>query len=475
MKKYGYFLAAFVFLAAMLTACGQEKAEEVTEKSKEVRQITLWHYFNDSQSEMLNTLIKEYNQTEGAKKQVEIVAVGQGGVNDLAAKISVILNDSTNQVDSPNLVYSYRDTIMEIIARHPDALADYSDYFTKEELEQYQENYLAEGRFEDKQYIVPMAKSTELLFMNQVEFDRFLAANPDYSAADLKTWESLAGISEAYYKWTDSLTPETPGDGKAFFGMDNFANYFIAQNNAFGSSIYEEDKNGNIAYDLNEEYITRMFLEVYIPYTKGWYLGTESRRSDDLRQMKLACYVGSLSSTLYFPETTYDEEGNGEDITLGVYSYPHFDGEDKVAIQQGAGIAMVDKTEEENKLCVEFLKWLSFDKGMVYASMLSYMPAVEKNWDAEDLSYVENENVRKGIEAGMEQSRDYRTVWGLSFPGALDIRMNLDTYFASCIESGRKEYLEYEAQGMTEEEIEQYMDYEKRGKEFYQNVTAIFQ
>ena len=52
----------------------------------------------------------------------------------------------------------------------------------------------------------------------------------DATGASLDELSTLEGVTETakrYYEWTDSLTPDVPDDGKAFYGRDSMSNYFI--------------------------------------------------------------------------------------------------------------------------------------------------------------------------------------------------------------------------------------------------------
>ena len=61
--------------------------------------------------------------------------------------------------------------------------------------------------------------------INKTDWDKFAKAT-GADISDLKTLEGLTATAKAYYEWTDSQTPKA-GDGKAFFGRDAMANYFI--------------------------------------------------------------------------------------------------------------------------------------------------------------------------------------------------------------------------------------------------------
>ena len=74
--------------------------------------------------------------------------------------------------------------------------------------------------------IFPTAKSTEVFMLNRTDWDTFAAAT-GADIGKLSTIEGVTATAKAYYEWTDSLTPEVKDDGKAFFGRDAVANYFI--------------------------------------------------------------------------------------------------------------------------------------------------------------------------------------------------------------------------------------------------------
>ena len=288
-------LAAALVAAAGLTACSAggtgvqpDPAGSGAAKGQEPCKIVIWHYYNDLQKESLDQIIEEYNQTEGAEKGITVEAYSQGSITELSNKMDLIVNDSTNQVEMPNMFMAYRDMASKIWRNKPELLVDCGKYFSQEDLSQYYEAYVQEGYFGDGLYIIPVAKSTELLMMNQTGLEEFLLANPEFKTADMETWEGLARMAEGYYNWTDGMTPDVPFDGKPFIGMDILANYFITMNHAMGSDIYHYDQDGEMVLDLDRECVERLFENYYIPYTKGYYGASGKYRSDDIRQSVLA-------------------------------------------------------------------------------------------------------------------------------------------------------------------------------------------
>ncbi len=469
--------AVLVLLAAVLTACSKTAepgGDKGGDKEQENCQIVLWHYYNDVQQNAFAQLVDEYNRTEGAEKHITVQAYSQGSISELTNKMELVLDDSANQVESANMYMAYRDMASTVWRSNPDILVDCSQYFSKEDLEQYNPAYIDEGYFQDKLYIIPMAKSTELLMMNQTEMDRFMDANPQYTAEDMTTWEGLARVAQGYYEWTDSLTPDVPWDGRPFIGIDTLANYFIVSNHAMGSDIYHYDDQGGLVLDLNETYIKRLFENYYIPFTKGYYGASGKYRSDDIKQSFLAGYIGSSSSTLFFPQEVADENGDMVPIDMGVYPYPYLEGAKKTAIQQGAGIVTINKSQRENEACMDFIRWLTMEHSFEMASSMSYMPVGRGELSQEQKDTVKDSRVLSALNVGLAQSGEYQMVYGFDFKNSYDVRQSLEQSFLSALSEGREEFQGYLNAGKTMEEAAQLMNYDKKSADFYQRVKGLF-
>ena len=59
------------------------------------------------------------------------------------------------------------------------------------------------------------------------------------SLEDLSTLEGVTETAQKYYEWTDSLTPDVPEDGKAFYGRDSVANLFVIGSKQLGKDIFQ--------------------------------------------------------------------------------------------------------------------------------------------------------------------------------------------------------------------------------------------
>lgn len=482
-------MALCVGAAALSGGCakggGQEKAPVVRQEPASVLSqegdseadmtIEFWHYYNDAQKQHLDQLIKEYNDTLGREKGVAVTAYSQGSIADLTNKIDLVLNDSTNDVDMANIVLAYRDMVVNTVRLHPDKLVELSSVVPEPDLKQYNQAYLGEGYIDGKLYILPAAKSTELLLMNQSRLDEFLKDNPRYLDTDMESWDGLEQMAEGYFKWTDDMTPDKDGDGSPFIGVDNLANYFVAMNHAMGSDIYHYDGDGSMVPDLDKDIIKKLFLNYYEPFTKGYYGASGRYRSDDVKQSYLAGYIGSSSSVLYFPSEVADSDGNMVPVTTGIYQYPVMKGTTPTAIQQGAGMAVFNRGEEENRAALDFIHWLTIDKGFELAASMSYMPVDSHGMTEEQAQQIDDARVLKGIETGLKQSGSYQMVYGFDFENAYDVRTGVDACFSEALSRGREEFQEYLLQGMSMDEAAASMDYGTKADAFYDQIKAIFE
>ena len=100
----------------------------------------------------------------------------------------MVLNGTTNDVEMANIVLAYRDMVVNTVKLHPDRLVELGSVVPEADLAQYNQAYLNEGYIDGKLYILPVAKSTELLLMNQTRLDEFLEANPQYREENMESW-----------------------------------------------------------------------------------------------------------------------------------------------------------------------------------------------------------------------------------------------------------------------------------------------
>lgn len=435
-------LAAFAAAAALvlgLVGCGG--AQSTAQGNTEPVILSVWTYYNGDQLESFNKLVDTFNNTVGKEKNITVESYSQGSVNDLETQVMAAAQGKVGA--------SAMDQMGE--------LADLAPYFTDEERAAYVDSYLTEGDFDDSGSIkiFPVAKSTELLFLNDTDWKLFAAATgARYS--DLETVEGLVKTAEAYYNWTDAQT-DTPNDGKALFGRDAIANYMLIGAKELGDTIFDV-KDGKMTMGLSEDVARKLWDNYYVPYIKGWAAASGRFRSDDIKIGSILAYIGSNSSATYFPTQVMLSDTESHDIELKVLPTPHFEGCEKVSVQQGAGMAVAKTTDAEVEASVVFLKWFTQpENNIAFAVGSGYLPVTHAANDMDaihssGLALTGNmENVLTEAVEAVNTNEMYTTK---AFEGGTDARSKLGYSMIDLATADRATVEERLAAGESAEEAE---------------------
>ena len=457
MKRIGMRrLAAFAAAAALvlcLVGCGG--AQSTAQGNTEPVDLSVWTYYNGDQLESFNKLVDTFNDTVGKEKNITVESYSQGSVNDLEAQVMAAAQGKVGASAMPNIFMAYADTAYAM--DQMGELADLAPYFTDEERAAYVDSYLTEGDFDDSGSIkiFPVAKSTELLFLNDTDWKLFAAATgARYS--DLETVEGLVKTAEAYYNWTDAQT-DTLNDGKALFGRDAMANYMLIGAKELGETIFDV-KDGKMTMGLSEDVARKLWDNYYVPYIKGWAAASGRFRSDDIKIGSILAYIGSNSSATYFPTQVMLSDTESHDIELKVLPTPHFEGCEKVSVQQGAGMPVAKTTDAEVEASVVFLKWFTQpENNIAFAVGSGYLPVTHAANDMDaiyssGLALTGNmENVLTEAVEAVNTNEMYTTK---AFEGGTDARSKLSYSMIDLAAADRATVEERLAAGESAEEAE---------------------
>ncbi len=380
-KKSGIF--CFVAVMALgLSGCGDKSPLD----PKDPVSLTVWHYYNGSQQAAFDALVEEFNDTVGQEKGIYVEGFSQGSVSDLETAVRDSIEGKVGADAMPDIFSSYADTAYEV--EQAGALADLSVYLSEEELEQYVDSYIEEGRIaaDGSLRIFPTAKSTEIMMINKTDWDKFAEAT-GASLDTLATIEGVNATAKAYYEWTDNLTPDIPEDGKAFYGRDALANYFIIGMQQLGVEIFHVE-NGEVTLNMPEEELYRLWENYYVPMVKGYFGAYGSFRSDDVKTGDILAYTGSTSSAMYFPDQVELEDGSYA-IDYIVMMAPVFEAGERCAVQQGAGMVVSRLDEKHEYAAVEFLKWFTrAENNLEFGCVSGYLPVLKEANSVEKLDQV---------------------------------------------------------------------------------------
>ena len=356
MKRY---IPILLCLVLLLSAAGCKTARE-----EQPITLTIWHVYGGQTDSPLNDLIEEFNQTVGKEQNIAVQVTSVTNTNTIHEGVLAAANDDPGASELPDMFISYPKTVLAM----PDeeVLVDYRDYFSEEELSAFLPAFIEEGTIHDRLAILPVAKSTEVLFVNKTLFDRF-AAETGVTLEDLDTWEGLYQTAALYAQWSG---------GKTFFVHDYHFNYLQVGVESLGGSFFDE---GGISF-------SPAFSKVWAPYAEAalqggvWLYGGYA--TEPLRTGDAIASVASSASVLYYSGIVTYSDNTSEEIEYIVRPCPVLEDGEKLVMQRGAGICTVKSTPEREKAAMVFLKWLTApEQNVELVTHLGYMPVTQEAFD----------------------------------------------------------------------------------------------
>lgn len=468
-KRVVLCLLGTILAAAMLSVCAGKKSDPVT--------ITVWTYYNGDQLDTFNNLTEKFNETVGKKQGITVDSKSLGTVEDLEKNVLAAADEEVGASEVPNIFSAYADTAYTMDQK--DMLVDISDYLTDKEKEQYVEGYLKEGDFSDDGSIkiFPVAKSTELLFLNDTDWQKF-AADTGAEYDDLKSIEGLVETAEKYYNWTDEQTPDQLNDGKALFGRDAMANYILVGARELSCDIFEV-KDEKMTLNFDKDVIRTLWDNYYVPYIKGYFSASGRFRSDDVKTGNVLGYVGSTSSATFFPTEVTNDSGDTYDISLKVLPSPKFKDGDDYAVQQGAGMVVTKGSDEEIKASVEFLKWFTKPENNIDFSVGSgYLPVTNEANSIDKIKSVESDissSMEEILTKSVDEINNNNLYYMHAFENGNDARTILQEAFEDVAQQDRATVEERLAEGQSAQEAEAEFLSDDYFENWYQNVLSELQ
>lgn len=407
MKLHFRSLVSIALSAALLLGCvgcgGAPKAATT---------ITVWTYYSGDQLTSFNELVDEFNSTVGQEKHIVVKSSSQGSVTDLETNVLAAAKGEVGAAALPNIYSGYADMAYDL--DQLGEVVDLAPYLTDKEKAAYVDGFLKEGDLMNngELKVFPVAKSTELFYLNATDWAPFAAATG-------VTYDDLATVE--------------------------------------GVTIFDA-KNGVMTLNLDKDVMRKLWDNYYVPFLKGWFGASGRFRSDDVKTGNLLSYVGSSSSSTFFPKQVLTSDTESHDIEMAVLPCPSFSGCAPVATQQGAGMIVTKGTDAQIEASVEFLKWFTQPENNIAFSVSSgYLPVTHA---AASLDAIRS--------SGLELSDSITTVLDLSlnavendhlytthaFPEGSTARNKLQYAMEDAAEADRATVEERIAAGQTPEEAE---------------------
>ena len=429
MKKALSLILAGLLLLLSLTGCSQKTKLDPDDPVT----LTMWHVYGSQTESPLNDSINEFNRTVGKEKGVVINVVSVSSSSAIDEALTAAAKNTPGVPALPDLFTAYP-RVAEIIGY--DKLLNWNDYFTEQELDTFVDEFIEEGYFDDKLLMLPVAKSTELLFVNQTLFDKFGSA-ANVSTESLSTFEGLFTACEKYYDWSD---------GQDMFQINDFYHYSLTGMAAFGEDFVVDGK-------LNLE--SEAFGKVWEPMAHagihgGLCLG-DGYASDRWKTGEVISNIGSTAGILYLRDYVIYADNTTEDIETSILAYPHFANGEATVVHRGGGLfALKNEDDRKNEAAAIFAKWLTEkENSLGFVTKAGYLPVTNDAFDSlfANTDTFENEKYRLLYNAVNGMADEYTYCEVPVFEGASDTQSSFEKNVKSVLSAAHGDYLRRVADG----------------------------
>lgn len=437
MKKFfALILSALLIFSTVLCGCNFDNNEP---SPNDPVTLSIWHVYGSQTESPFNDLIEKFNKTTGKEKGIIINITS---VTDSSSIDDALISSAKNEpmsAEMPDMFTAYPRVMEEL---NNISLLDWSEYFSDEELDKLVSDFTVGGTFDDKQLGLPIAKSTELFFLNQTLFNRFAEEN-NLSDDDLSTYESIFRTCRNYYDWSG---------GKNMFQINDFYNYFLVNMDSLGSEFIKDNK-------INFEDDT--FYKVYEPMAQaaihGGLVTGNGYASDRWKTGEVICNVGSTAGILYLKDYITYEDNTKEDIETSVLIYPQFaDASKKTVLQRGTDLfAVKSENEKKNKAIAYFAKFIIEEQNnLEFVTASGYLPVTNdafENIINNNIS-VDNEKYRLLYSTVSDMYGEYSFVSAPVFDGSAELQSDFENIVKATLSSAHSEYYQLSKDNNTNEE-----------------------
>ncbi len=400
--------------------------------------IRIWHVYGGQTDSPFNDQIDEFNATVGKQRNIRVQVDSVSNTNTIHQAVLAAANRDPGAAELPDLFISYPKTVLEL--PDPEILVDFRDHFSESALEAFVPAFLEEGEVEGRLAVLPLAKSTELIFVNKTVFDRYAAQSALAPTLEsFSTWESLFAMAEDYRQWSASQD----GKGRPFFVHDYHFNYFQA-----GAASQGED-----FLDKGRVLAGRAFAKAWDPYARGALTGGlwlgEGYATEPLRTGDAIASMASSASILYYSHRVTYEDNTSEEVELTVLPPPVWQGGEKVAMQRGAGICALRSDAQREAACMLFLEWiLEPERNRAFAMEAGYMPVMQEAYGEgflEAMEELQDPMYRQLYKVFGDMAEEYRFCTPPLVDGYLEKEQEFEMQARKTLSAYRQQFADWEA------------------------------
>lgn len=358
---------AFAILLSTLALCACGKRSELNPNNPVT--LSMWHVYGEQTESPMNRLVAEFNETVGNEHGGIIDVKMITNTSDIHKWLTAILDNTPGAPNMPDLFFCHSENAAKL---GTDRLLDWYDYFTENEIKEFVPGFVQDGIVDEHLAVLPVSKSTHLLFLNGSKFEQF-SSETGVSYDDLLTWDGLFDAAAVYYRWSGGLP---------MCALDYPLRAIELNAISKGSGdFYTEDG----WYDFSNPVLKESFMEFVRPLVQGHIAMSDSYANTQMMIGEAMAGIGSSASILYFNDVVTYPDNTTEPMNLQILPYPHTAGAEPAMTQAGVGLSALKTTSQKAEAASLFAHWLTQEKrNFDFVTETGYMPVQTRAFDAID-------------------------------------------------------------------------------------------
>lgn len=386
-------ILALIMIAAILLPCLAGCSKDTLLDPADPVILTLWHTYGEQTDSPMNRLIREFNDTVGKERGIVINVSLVTVAAKMGERLNEAMTDAPGSLDMPDLFFCHSNDAAAVGA---DTLLNWEDIFTVDEINDFLPDFVADGVVDDKLVVLPVSKSTHILYMTGGEFDRFSAAT-GVTYQSLSTWDGFFDAAARYYEYSG---------GKPFCALDYLMRAVELNAASKGADIESFYKDG--WYDLSNEDLRASYLQFATAIARGHIIVADLYANTQIMTGETPAGIGSSAGILYYNDTVTYPDNTSEPMDLRVLPLPYANEAKKLDTQAGVGLCAVKTTDAKAEAASVFAHWLvEGQRNLDFVADTGYMPVTRDAYAALDSYEFEEESYRRLYDSLDTIRRDY--------------------------------------------------------------------
>lgn len=299
--------------------------------SSEPITLTMWHVYGEQVDSPMNRLITEFNDTVGKERGIIVNVTKMTNARDIGGLLVEALADRPGAPEMPDLFSCHAANVAQLGTEN---VQDWKDWFTADELSSFVDAFVADGMVGDTLAVLPVSKSTNLLFVNGSQFASF-SADTGVVLDDLSTWDGFFSAAKAYFDWSG---------GKPMCAVDYLLTAVELSARAKGGVDFELEDGW---YDLDSVELKESYYEFMRPLVQGHIAVSDLYSNTQVMTGETMSGLGSSAAILYYNDTVTYPDNTTEPTNLTLLPYPQSTDGEHFMTQAGVGLAAYRTTPEK--------------------------------------------------------------------------------------------------------------------------------